>query len=68
MSRCFGSIRKHRCSTVRNKQPNDYKHGMRGHAWKKLFQDGEHIGRKCTKCSKQVLNFRGKLIRSTTNV
>lgn len=60
MTRCKLSKPKHRVSVSNNKQPNNYKHGMKGHKWEKLFDDnGVHIGRKC-QCGKTVLNPKGK--------
>ena len=37
-----------------------YKHGNKGHAWEKLYNENDiHIGRKC-KCGKTILNPKGK--------
>lgn len=59
MTRCNLSRPKHRVSVSNNKQPKDYRHGMKGHTWVRLLnENGEHIGRKC-KCGKTVLNDRG---------
>ena len=58
MTRCPSSTPKRRTQRGRGKSKG-YRRGMKGHSWEKLIKDGEHIGRKCTKCRKVVLNARG---------
>ena len=42
--------------------PSDYVHSLRGHTWKKLIQNNQHIGRTC-KCGKTILNARGIILK-----
>ena len=58
MTRCPSSRKKRRTQRGRGKS-SGYKRGMKGHSWEKLIKDDEHIGRRCTKCGKIVLNARG---------
>lgn len=60
MTRCPRSPSKRRTQRGRGKSTG-YKRGMRGHAWKKLIKNEEHIGRKCERCNKVVLNARGRI-------
>jgi hypothetical protein len=36
-----------------------YAHGFKGHSWIKLIYEKMHIGRKCKRCNKIILNARG---------
>ena len=57
MTRCPSSPPKKRHSCTGKGSPGNYKHGMRGHSWKKLFNSTDvHVGRKCTRCPKIVPN------------
>lgn len=62
MTRCSGSPRKRRHPLGRGRS-DGYRKGMRGHSWKKLIKDGEHIGRKCERCNKVVLNAKGRIYK-----
>lgn len=59
MSRCRMSSTKYRVSTTGKGNPGNYKHGMRGCTWTKIMKDEIRIGRRCTKCNKEILNPRG---------
>jgi len=63
MTRCPSSPKKRRTQRGRGKAPG-YKRGMKGHSWKKLLWNNEHIGRECTRCRKKVLNARGVIYKN----
>jgi len=65
MTRCPASRPKKRTQRGRGKAVG-YARGMRGHSWKKIYKDGEHIGRQCTKCKRIVLNARGVIYENDT--
>ena len=59
MTRCPSCPIKKRHSRTGKGNPSDYRHGMRGHSWKKIGTGENHIGRECTKCGKTITNPRG---------
>jgi hypothetical protein len=65
MTRCPMSRAKRRNQLGKGKSLG-YKLGMKGHAYKKLFNDNsDHIGRECTKCGLVIFNAYGKYLKSS---
>lgn len=64
--KCPAGRKKKRTPRGRGKSKG-YARSIKKHSWKRIFnKDGKHIGRKCTRCNKIVLNARGVILSGTT--